>query len=605
MPLIIAVIIRYVIMAAVQLGLWKYIEKYFLPAFNEGMIKLMDAYGLTREQAEDVMANEVIIALEEVGFFAVTLKTKLPIKVAEVLGFTSKGYALRNLAPLVKAKIASSTIAKLPKVVATVEEAGKVAEVVAKTRGSTLSAVNNIVTIILKVLAVPVGVGLVITNTIDFGAWPSSAYQGSIQKFLAIFGLKPDAEAKNSKVLSETVWNKIYAVYQNMGAIGIQNPYLDHDQAFTRDNLIALVDKVASQIITDGGKATFQTVLGATQGFIVMKEPVTDEKINNAFSGVAVAPADAKATVSVAPITKVFTGIVSQGVVGAGLVFTPRPDDMIESVEELRSAASNNLAPYLQALTGKIVYEVKIVSSVISKDGFRQTGTTQRIQTGTYKNGTPKYKTVTNKFATLVVYALTDKGSRAKLTTIVLGPTNSAKLTVGQNDLQALQDQLPALVTTTDIKEITNIQEPTPVAIVAPTPQVVAEAPVMETYLLRFYNSQADGSNSSINGEAATKKNGVWVRDRDGAVMNKTTGVFSAPAPATTPSVSASSTTGNKPGANATTLYEWYQAQGRELPSVAERSVVYFHLNLGVQGYYTGTAEQNTKLLAALKYQAS
>jgi len=81
----------------------------------------------------------------------------------------------------------------------------------------------------------------------------------------------------------------------------------------------------------------------------------------------------------------------------------------------LKQAAANNLAPYLQALLGKIVYEVKVVSSIITKDGFKQTGTTQRIQTGTFANGTPKYKTVTNKFATLIVYAITDKGSRARL----------------------------------------------------------------------------------------------------------------------------------------------------------------------------------------------
>ena len=75
--------------------------------------------------------------------------------------------------------------------------------------------------------------------------------------------------------------------------------------------------------------------------------------------------------------------------------------------------------------------------------------------------------------------------------------------------------------------------------------------------------------------------------------------------PATTPAVSNERNVATKPRANATTLFEWYRAQGRDLPPVAQRSVVYASLGLGVQGYYTGTAEQNTKLLNALKYQAS
>ena len=85
--------------------------------------------------------------------------------------------------------------------------------------------------------------------------------------------------------------------------------------------------------------------------------------------------------------------------------------------------------------------------SIITKDGFKQTGTVQQIRSGTTSTGAPKFKTVVNKFATLNLYVVTDKGTRSKISTVVLGPTNSAKLTVGINDLRTVESELPAIVT--------------------------------------------------------------------------------------------------------------------------------------------------------------
>lgn len=51
----------------------------------------------------------------------------------------------------------------------------------------------------------------------------------------------------------------------------------------------------------------------------------------------------------------------------------------------------------------------------------------------------------------------------------------------------------------------------------------------------------------------------------------------------------------------ASTLYEYYQGQGQALPGVGERANVYQQYGLGSAGEYQGTAEQNTRLLGALK----
>ncbi len=373
-----------------------------------------------------------------------------------------------------------------------------------------------------------------------------------------------------------------------------------------------------------GNKTTFTAIKNQLAQYLVSSQGAN--AVSSATASVAAIPSPSSATkVTVAPITKVFTGIVSQGVVGQGLVFEARPSDLITSLSELQSAAANNLAPFLNTLLGKIVYEVKVVSSVISKDGFKQSGTVQKIQTGTTKAGVPTYKTVVNKFATLVVYALTDKGSRAKLTTIVLGPTDSASLTVGQNDLQALQNSLPSIVTTTDIKDITGIQTTTPIAITPPTTTTPVassmQAPAAVTtgtWWVWFNFGGTSFQRGPFDSQASARAQGtdIYAKYDPGVTSVITFNTVqgnpgkqvdprwnSTSVPASAPVVSSVGTGSTKPGANATTLSEWYSAHGWALPTVQIRATLYQDFGLGQASYYTGTAEQNTNLLNALKAQ--
>ncbi len=55
------------------------------------------------------------------------------------------------------------------------------------------------------------------------------------------------------------------------------------------------------------------------------------------------------------------------------------------------------------------------------------------------------------------------------------------------------------------------------------------------------------------------------------------------------------------PGANTATLWEYYSAWGKTLPSLSERAKMYEALGLGSTDSYAGTAEQNTRLLNVLK----
>ena len=55
----------------------------------------------------------------------------------------------------------------------------------------------------------------------------------------------------------------------------------------------------------------------------------------------------------------------------------------------------------------------------------------------------------------------------------------------------------------------------------------------------------------------------------------------------------------------ANTLYEYFLSQGKTLPTISERSQLFQQLGLGNAGTYSGTAEQNNRMLSSLQNQPS
>lgn len=574
-----AIILRKVAMAVATGAIVTGGENLLDGTIKQLVYEIKDKEGVTEETAKDVIGDILTDLAINSALIFTSLQTGAGVKAAEFLGLTSKGVIKKGTS-----NIAKKTLT------------GKAAEVALKVAGpwekfKAYSLTSKILSVFGYVGAA-VWMSSAIANAVEPGIYkPKEAND----LWESILGVRPFPDPKTKLYpgpftnTSSVTFSDFASSLEAQGITGLKNPIKLMSMVYNREELADIVDYVYGQEITKGKALSVKELIPKMAEYLVIPKSS------------AVAPANASTTVSIAPITKVFTGIVSQGVVGAGLVFEARPDDMIESADELRSAAANNLAPFLNTLLGKIVYEVKVVSSVISKDGFRQTGTTQRIQYGTYKNGTPKYKTVTNKFATLVVYALTDKGSRAKLTTIVLGPTNSAKLTIGQNDLQALQNALPALVTTTDIKEIKGIKTDTPVSVTTPQTQIEQNTITTQNDIYYFKNPNTADKPMWVTGarSANEMRASGFVQISEAEYLSR--GGSSISVPATGSVVNNTTQPATKPGASATTLFDWYQAQGQSLPSVSQRAVIYENLGLGSKSYYTGTAEQNTKLLNALK----
>ena len=520
--------LRQVVMAIASGAVVTAAQELMDGTFKELVYEIRDTEGVTEQDAKDIVANVLSDLALNSASIMVVLKTGAGVKVAEWLGLTSRKYGKAVLTPA-----ASTAVAKIS------ADGGK-------------GIVKRVLGRLGKILGKGTGIFWLfaaLTQIVE----PLWYQPGQIQRVLQAVGIDVDVPGAAGTQApgpfsadSSVTFTDFAKSIEAAGVKGIQNPGAYQSQLYSRENLANLVNYVYGQELLAGRNLKVADLLPKLSQYLV-----------GASSSTAL-PSPTTSVTTTPSIPKVYTGIVSQGVIGKGLSFTPRPDDLIESVEELRQAAANNLAPFLETILGKIIYEVKIVSSIITKDGFKQTGTVQQIKTGVTTSGAPKYKTVVNKFATLNLYVLTDKGVRSKISTIVLGPTNSAKLTVGINDIREVETSLPSLVTTSDINEIKGIETAQSVTVSTPRVDGGTSVPALDT------------------GSVVTPASPVSTQGQ------------------TAPAV----------GNSALTLFDWYRARGFSLPSVSERSQIYAELGLGQANFYTGTAEQNSKLLAGLKRTA-
>lgn len=667
MPLIVAISIRYVIMAAVQLALWSLIEHFGLPLLNAGIAKVMEIFGVSEEDATTYVANSLLVSFEEVGIFAITLRTKLPISVAERLGFTSKGWNIRKLSPSAEKKLPK--LVGVSKVAATGASVDPVliAETVATARKIPVSKVKAVFDYTIKILGLGFLGTMVISNVIDFGNWNSGAYQKTLQKLIAVvsFGLLvPDPKVPKSSVLSADTWTRLYSTYKELGAVGINDPYKMQSVLFTRQNMIDLVDKIAATAVAEGQAIGLKQMVAATALMVIIIPPTGTAPTTATGAPSPYSPTASTAVKTTAPIytpqvakVSVVSGVISQGLVGTQTVFAPRQDDLIENADELAQAAHNNLDPFIRSMPGRMAYIIKIVPSVKTADGFTQRGTAQKIISGYTTTGAPKYRTVVNKFAVMDIFVRTDKGSQSKITTIVLGPVDSVKFQSANVSLDAVAMGVQQDITTNTSVTTTATAAPventatSPVA-AQPTgsPQIgktvyyqtntngipqfwvtafAGNIPWGNTLLTKeqyiqglreraiFAQThiigslppgyvgqtfqQGDSAGLSASADAAEQGVGVhapgytWPGYYAGPITpDNVVGLYSTPQGETTATVAPVTT-------KATTLFDYYKAQGQSLPSVQERSVLYEQLGLGQATYYTGTAEQNIKLLAAVQ----
>jgi len=331
------------------------------------------------------------------------------------------------------------------------------------------------------------------------------------------------------------------------------------------------------------------------------------------------------AGVAAAPIVKVFTGIVSQGTLGENVTFTPRESDLISTMDELTTAAQNNIASFVQSLWGKLIYEIKVVNRIITKDGTVRIASTQRVVAGLTQKGVPKYKTVTNKFAEVIIYVLTEKSVRTKIASVVLGPVDATAFTPDINRLNTLAEDIKKNIVTSNIKEVGTIETTQPITIVQPAaPAAAPAAKELQHYFLYWPAAMSyfiDGvlvpSNVSrsdalfaarqrypdiIDSGDSSAPAGAAGRTQAESAAKSAVAAAPAPAPTAPAAPSVAIPASNNPNkCAASTIAKFFDVNSLKYPTVAERGKLYEAFGLGPANWYTGSAEQNVKLLAELK----
>mgnify|MGYP001582756429 CR=1 FL=1 len=388
MPLLIAGLIRAAIQFAVTIGIVEIAERAILPLINRAIREVVEAFGVDEQQATDLVANSWLVALEEIGIAAIAIKSKTPVKIAEMLGFTSKGFGKRALSANLTSKLASTAgvAVKAPGILSAT--ANQAVQQIAKARGINLDTAAKLAQLLVATLGIPIGAGLLLINTIDFAAWPTSRYNTTFQKFFAFFGLEADVEKVSTKVLSDDQFTKAYEVFRLEGAVQINNPYIGQVVPFTRENLVALLDKIAATILVEAGKYTINQVIAASIGYII-----TGEKPKPETPAVAGTPAK-----PFVPSTLPKKGKTT---------FTASPD-------ELSNLALGKVAEFLDGITTKLDFELTTKTNPIDDTG----------------------KFLAGNFYALRVYLRSGQFAKTKLTEIILRPLaeSEKKLTTAEEE---------------------------------------------------------------------------------------------------------------------------------------------------------------------------
>ena len=564
MPLLLAGLVRYLVMAALNTAVAGSAYVILDRGFEWIAKTLVGEEGMTREEAEDTIASEVVAVGGAIGANAALLKSRLPMRLADRI---QKPLKQSTLTPAGKATGGKAVVpAKL----------GILKTLLSKSPWSVF--------------------GFSLIGSIPW--WPSMVQQFLDQgtfnpvnanRAMEAIGI-PDkfrwpVSPKGLQPATYTVaeFLELFDQLTAAGVVGINNTFEQQTQIWSKETLSALINVIVGDLIIRGKASDKRAIRNELTKYLITR--------TSGGAGVSFSPSTAGSGVAVLPTgtptqIKIYTGVISGGTLGTPQEFIARPDDMIGSAEELKTAAKNNLASFVLALPGRFYYELAIVNTVKSRGGFTQKGEPVRIISSYNKNGSPRYKTIYHKFAVMQLGVLDENGRSVKLGKIVLGPVNAIDFQPTRGQLLDVAKAITPELFTTDIKAIDQIITPQAVSVSTavpanPNPPVYASA------------------------SSPTPSGGTVIQLTPLSVQPPVSVAVAPPPPApptvqTVAPVRVLSAMELKMRA-ATNLSEFYIAIGSSLPAVHMRAKYYAAAGLGAESTYTGTAEQNNRFLAWLK----
>ena len=626
MPLAIALLIRSIIQLALTAAIYKTAEEFIRVALDALPKLLSKAFGINEQDSNNFIHDFMLDQAAAFGLTVLALRRKMPTIVAEKLGFTAKGFSKFGFTKQARTAIEGKIGGKIPIDLAKGTGYWKIL-------GKFMGGVTAI---------------FMLTQSIEVFAYRPGFF-ANIAKF---FGLEKPVLAlligEKKGIFSDKEITEITQGIIKIYGPGIEDFDLKQSVLINENYIKTLLELAENEIWAQAKTPTQSNVLKALREIVL---PRITGKITPAAAGTSIAASKISA-----PQIKVFTGVLTQGKLGEAEPFIERETDLISSMDDLQSAAQNNLASFIIALPGKIVYEIKIVSSITTKEGFIQRGITQRIITGYTKAGAPKYKTIVNKFAVLDIFVFTERNIRTKIRRIVLGPVDSIAFQPKTNELQMAEETIKANITTSDVAEIETIKTDKEIITEPATPPILPGL-TSEEFIKVFkisapYHFFADVDKKILSGagpylfekeyrdaarDLAQKRDIIKGRGYDPQLVdpykareNTLLGLnvlapeyrgfpgeeiklqpkepilaeyqFARPK-VTLPAVAIPAS--NNPNRCLTaTIAEYFDINKRSYPNVQERSKLYEAFDLGPANWYTGTGEQNMKLLKELKIRS-
>ena len=564
MPLLFAGLIRYLVMAAMNTAVAASAFVILDKGFEWIAQKLMSDEKMTREEAEDSIASEVLAVGGAIGANAALLKSRLPMRIAD-----------RIQKPLKQSTLSPQGRATGGKVVVPAK-LGILKALFSKSPWVIFG--TSVLT------SIPWWPSLV-QNFLDQGTFnPAGANRA--MSAIGLGGLFQWPTAPKTLQPGTYTTGEFLELFDQLttgGAVGINNTFEQETQMWDKDALSALINTIIGTGIIKGAKADKTYVKKELGKYIISRPP--------GGAGVSFPPSATGAGVAVLPTRtaaqiQIYTGVVTSGTLGVPAEFIARQDDMIEDVDELKAAAKNNLAAFVQSLPGKFYYELAIVNTVKSRGGFTQKGSPVRIISSYNKNGTPRYKTIYHKFAVMQLGVLDENGRSVKLGKINLGPVNAVSFQPTTTQLQDVAKLITPELFTSDINAVSSIITSSPVSVLSATPQ--NPNPPTQT-------SAPAQTSAGVSPTPAISAPAPAV-----AVLAPGT-ASPVPAPAPLPVPVPQLTTRQLAIKAATTLTEFYAALGSTLPPLYMRAKYYASAGLGAESTYVGSAEQNNRFLAWLK----
>lgn len=648
MPVLVITVLRFLFVAIMQTAAWVVASQVLERVVDYIRATLSKDGELTDTEIDDTLLNEVLDALALIGVTVASLKTRLPIRLADKLGLSATKPVRKTLSAKAKAGIEK-----------------------AATKGGLRKSA-------LKVFLG--GLALSFANVLlwfpqlvqQFGDQAAFAPAQANNFYESLFGVRPFKEPstlESPPPFSKAEFTDYAQSLETQLVSGINDPTRLQSIPYSREALAELVFSVQGESLANGERLTVAKIIPKLPQYLIFA--------GKSASAPVPTQGERAASASVSN-TKVFVGAIGSGRLSGATDFSPRPDDLIQNIEELEAALRNNLTAFLPSVLGRFVYETKVVSTVTSKDGFTQRGQVQQVKTGTNKDGTPKYKTVVNKFAVADVYFLSDRGTRTKAARIVLGPTDAVSFRPNTNDLGRLDLNVKNDVFTTSLSGVEEVKKQGTTTALPKAPEAEFTSKnygkASKTALSRIFRAGASNGNPGpdqlyadtgkriyVIPNLAAPKAGIYdsqeeyikIHDSDkhyetvkqrlkdrygidfeslparniadlyqsavlagydtqeqydagrGRVQNP---IYDAESVEQLIELAGGADTtapiGTGPACAAESLKQFFEARKETLPSVEVRSVLYEQYELGPRSFYTGTTEQNIKLLAKLKAQA-